>query len=415
MIRTIIVAALCLFLTACSHVQRRPEAAEKNVVVARAFLSNESCPSAPDQGQSESAVAAAVVSWAIAKGAELVVNYVANAVGEAAKEDRETYTITGQNTDYLFSVSDSKPTLRKCLYAVVAPSGLNGDWCEAGKAGNWYNTESCSVSVKELTDRWKEWGLGEPLIYAEIGLQTPSAGPETVLKPVIYRLHYPKPISSIAASKVKGLTLVVSAAKPSKSNRTSGDIALEIFIGGDGLTPNSRISANSPWLNGLWAAIPPADGKLGSEFAVPVNMTVTFAETPHPTPWLQAVAKFVDANKQKAVDALVERVDPSKREAKEETEAVSSLNLLGAAAESCIKLSMKIEDLETKQKAARSGGTGEEGLKLKYGLDAACAVAQLQLRSSQSAWAATSLDQSNLCHRGKSEAVRAKISSLCQQ
>lgn len=362
-------------------------------------MSNQPCPSDLDPGQSESALAAAAISWLVSKGAEMAVNHVANAVSEAAKEDRETFTVTGQNTDYLYSVSGTKSKLRQCLYVVVAPNNGDWSWCPLKETGNWFNPNKCQPQVKEIVDRWKQWRLGSPLVYAEIGFQVPEEGPDNVLKPILHRLYYPKPISNIPSEKVKGLTLTVSATRPTKSNRVSGDVVMEVFIGGDGLTPNKVVDMNNPWADGLWMAVPSSEGKLGSEFAVPVNLAVTFAETPNPTPWLQAVAKFVEANKQKAVDAIVERVDPAKREASQEAEATNDLQLDVAAASACTKLSTAIDLVQAKHADLQAGtGSPEEKLRQKYALESACASARLESMAADNAWKAAGVP-GNVCHR----------------
>lgn len=384
-------------LVACVHGQApRPQAHLNEVLLTRAFLSNQPCPSDPG-GEQEDALSAAL-SWVISKGAETVVNYVANAVGDAAREDRETYTLTGQSTDYLYQIAADEPTLRQCLYVVVAPTGQSGEFCpEAG--GNWFNARACNVQVDEISRRWREWRLGEPKLYAEIGLVVPRDGPNTALKPTIYRLYYPEPISGIPVSKVKGLTLMVSAAKPVRANRTSGDIVLEIFIGGDGLTPSAVIGPSTPWRDGLWTTVPSIEGVLGSAFAVPVNLTVTVAETPNPTPWLQAIAKYVEANKQKAVSAIVDRLDPGIREDKAENEVVSNLTLQASAAESCVQLSARMAEVQAKAVDYGSFSGDEEGkLARRYALDSACVAARLQIRSSRGAWNLAG-HSAALCHR----------------
>lgn len=410
--RAVILSFSLATLSACTHTQtKRPEPASDEVVIARAFMSNQACPSDPDRGQSESALAAAAISWLVSKGAELAVNHVANAVSEAAREDRETFTVTGQNTDYLYSVADAKPKLRQCLYVVVAPNNGDWKWCSLKEPGNWFSSTRCQPQVKEIVDRWKQWRLGAPLVYAEIGFQVPEEGPDNVLRPILHRLYYPKPISNIPSEKVKGLTLMVSATKPTKSNRVSGDVVMEVFIGGDGLTPNKIVDTNNPWADGLWMAVPSSEGKLGSEFAVPVNLTVTFAETPNPTPWLQAVAKFVEANKQKAVDAIVERVDPAKREASQIAEETNDLQLDVTAAGACTKLSTALDTVQEKHTEYHAPtGRPEEKLRQRYALDSACASARLEFMTATNAWNAAGLS-GDFCRR--SSPVDSTLLPLC--
>jgi hypothetical protein len=342
----------------------------------------------------------------------MAVNHVASAVSEAAKEDRETYTVTGQNTDYLYSVAESKPKLRQCLYAVVAPNNGTGEWCPEGATGNWFSSTSCQPGRLELIDRWKQWRLGTPKIYAEIGFEVPPEGPDNVLKPVLRRLYYPQPISDISSEKVKGITLMVSATKPTKSNRTSGDVVMEVFIGGDGLTPTKKVDTDSPWADGLFMSIPNSEGKLGAQFAVPVNLTVTFAETPNPTAWLQSVAKFVDANKQKAVDAIVQRADPAKREASELAEVTSDLQLEVASSAACTKLSSAVEAVQSKYaESQQSTGTEEEKLKRRYALDSACSTARLEWLSAKNGWEAAGAS-GEVCRR--TSTIDATLSPLCK-
>lgn len=312
MLRLLIVCVLGGITAGCGYFDVKPRESEDGPIIARAFFSNESCSGAA--GTSEFAGAPALVTAGVTKAAELAVGYIADAVAKAAEADKKTFTIVGQNADYLFSVQGGTVKMRSCLYVAVAPRVANAKFCPPSKndvRGNWYNSSSCQSAPQELVKKWEDWSLGTPTFYAEISFRKPKGGPDTALIPEVHKIYYPKPVSTMGEDKVKGFSILVSAAKPTKSNVTSGDTVLEVFIGGEGVTPKTVREDLSFRTSGLWVAVPAQDGKLGESFAGPVNLTVTVAETPNPTAWLQAVNSFIAANKQKAVDKIVSSADPA--------------------------------------------------------------------------------------------------------
>lgn len=409
LIRVLTVATL-VAITGCASLGMNENAAKQGPVIARAFFSDEACRSDPSRGEAESALGAAALSWLIGKAAEGAVNFVAGAIADAAKADRETFTVTGQSADYLFKVQGDKATARGCLYVVVAPRVKGGKWCELGQKGHWYNAERC-IATKEVAARWREWSLGTPTFFAEIGMTRPEGGPPGAVIPRAFKVYYPEPISTMDTDKVQGFTITVTATKPTKSTKTTGDVVLEVFLGGDGVTPKTVASDAALHTSGLWVVVPGVEGGVGSSFAGPVNLTVTVAETPHPTKWLQAVAKYVDENKQKAIDKIVAKTDSSKREAAEEAEAVDALKMQGTAATACVAFSTQMEKLSKASKAAGTGSTEEEKLRSGYALDEACSATKLLKRTTQAAWEASGKSSGILCDRAKDPDV--EIGVLC--
>ncbi len=410
--RKMISAIVSISLFGCSSMHVSSPSADakdaKGPLVARAFFGNDACLSAPSSSAKESAFAAAAASWFVGKAAEAVVDYVADAVAEAAKQDSETFTITGQSADYLFYMKETM-RMRGCLYVAVAPVLPRATkWCEDGKTGNWYSSGTCETRA-ELIENWKQYRLGEPVFFAEIGMEFPDSGPTTAAIPKAYKVHYPNSISSIPVDKVKGLTITVSAAKPTKSSKTSGDIVLEIFMGGDGVTPKT-VSANADLkTSGLWVVIPPSDGKEGKEFAGPVNLSVTVAETQNPTKWLQSIAKYVSANRQKAIDSIVKNLDPAKKEEAAKVEATAAIKAEGVVAAACTALSVQFSALELAKKNVSSGSNNEEKLRSGYALDAACANAKTILANTK--LAAPPAAGKTLC--GRADKPEETLTNLC--
>lgn len=415
MLKFAIVAAIAFSVSACAPLKANRATHENKPIIARAIFSDRVCPNDPDRGRSESVLSAAAASLLIGKAAEASVNYLNEAIIEAAKQDSQTFTITGQNPDYLFTAQDGKTRMRGCLFVIVAPRVTSGQWCEKDQVGNWYNRITCREPAPELKDKWEEWSLGTPVFFAEIGMVSPPGGPTNTVIPRAYKVYYPEPISTMAVDKVKGFTISVTASKPTKSTKSSGDVVLEVFLGGDGVTPRTVTNdATALQTSGLWVNVPSAEGTIGSKYAGPVNLSVTVAETPHPTKWLQALATYSGENKQKAIDAIVAKVDPAAREQEEEAEIIDSLTLDGAASTACVNFSQQMAALASAQQDVKSGkgSTYEEKLQYGYALDAACTTTKLLKRTTLASWEASSKSQSgHLC--GRAQDADVEITTLC--
>ncbi len=413
MIKHIMVIVLGGLLASCGYFDVKPRESEDGPVIARAFFSNQDCVGA--KGVSESLLGAAAVTWGITKASEMVVGYVTDAVAQAAKADKETVTVTGQNTDYLFSVQGETVKMRGCLYVVVAPRVANGKFCSPaeGAKGNWYNSASCTKASSELVSKWQEWSLGTPTFYAEISFRQPEGGPVVAVIPEVRKIYYPQPISTMKEDKVKGLSILVTASKPTKSTRASGDTVLEVFLGGDGVTPRTVRTKQSLQTSGLWVVVPTVEGGAGKSFAGPVNLTVTVAETPHPTAWLQSVASYVAANKQKAIDLAVAKLDPA-AVAKAETEELANASKYRSnAADVCTALSTQMEKLQQAQVHFKTDqhASAEARLRAGYTVASECESTSNAANAAASAW--------SLAERGgpvcdRSKAPTEEIAGLCR-
>jgi len=386
-----IISVLALLACGCTSVQPNNVVDDKSEgpLIARALFTKQECESDPNKGKAESTVAVAATTWIIEKAADKAVNFFADAVRSAAEQDKNTFTISGQSADFIFNVQGEEITMNKCLYVIVAPRIQNSTWCEPNAEGNWHKSTTC-MGPQELKDAWLKWDLGKPVFFAEIVMDSSRGGPVGVVIPNAYRIYYPAPISKIPIEKVKGLSISVTATKPTKSSKETGDIILEVFLGGDGVTPKAELNKSKLQTSGLWVVLPGMEGIIGKKFAGPVNLSVTLAETQNPTKWLQTVAKFVDENKQKAIEEIVKNTDPVKKAAAAQAEIVSKLSLEEAAATQCSSFSEQMDKLASAKKdvADNKGETEEEKLRFKYALDAACATTNLSARTTLAAWIA---------------------------
>lgn len=375
MLKKIACAVMSCSVSSCGYFDVKPRDSDEGPVIARAFFSNQEC--VGSKGKGESLFAASAISWAVTKTAEYAVGYVTDAIAAAAKADKETVTITGQNPDYLFKVENEKPKMRGCLYVVVAPRVNQGELCSPSGKGDWYNEDSCATdAVPELVEKWHDWSLGTPTFFAQISFRTPTGGPATTAIPEVYKIYYPKPVSTMKEDKVKGFSILVTASKPTKSTRLSGDTVLEVFIGGDGVTPKTVRTEQSLQTSGLWVATPPIDGTTGNLYAGPVNLTVTVAETPHPTQWLQSVNDFVASHKQDAIDKIVAASDPAAIAKAEADDAVNASKARISAQASCLTYSNEIEKLTEASNKLAIKQTSEEHLRAGYALAQQCEVAR---------------------------------------
>ncbi|MGR3886117.1 hypothetical protein [Pseudomonas sp. 1152_12] len=413
MIKNVVVIVLGVFVAGCSYFDVKPRETEEGPIIARAFFSDQACTGT--QGVSESLLGAAAVTWGVTKASELVVGYVTDAVAQAAKADKETVTITGQNPDYLFKVQDEKIKMRGCLYVVVAPRVAEGQFClpVKGKKGNWYNPVSCKTVSSELVSKWRDWSLGTPTFFAEISFRQPEGGPVVAVIPEVRKIYYPQPISTMKEDKVKGFSILVTASKPTKSTRVSGDTVLEVFLGGDGVTPRTVRAKQSLQTSGLWVVVPSVEGGAGKDFAGPVNLTVTVAETPHPTAWLQSVASFVAANKQKAVDMAVAKLDPKAVAKAEADELANASKYRSNAADLCTALSTEMEKLQQAQIHFKTGQftSAEVRLRAGYAMDSACETTRNAGNAAASAWSLAERG-GQICNR--SQDPKVEMAGMCR-
>jgi hypothetical protein len=412
MFKKLILLSLSFMTASCGYFDVKPRESEDGPVIARAFFSDNAC--VGTKGTSESLLGAAAATWVITKASELVVGYVTDAVAQAAKADKDTVTITGQNPDYLFKVQDEKARMRGCLYVVVAPRVTHGQFCSSDKnvRGNWYNSASCKMAAAELVSKWSEWSLGTPTFFAEISFRQPEGGPVVTVIPEVRRIYYPQPISTMNEDKVKGFSILVTASKPTKSTKASGDTVLEVFLGGDGVTPKTVRSNQALQTSGLWVVVPAVEGGMGKDYAGPVNLTVTVAETPNPTAWLQAVAGFVAANKQKAIDMSVAKLDPAAVAKADAEEEASASKFRSNAANLCTTLSTEMAKLGQANNELMKGkhATSEERLRAGYALDSACETTRNAGDAAKVAWGLAER-AGEVCNRPKAPTL--EIAGLC--
>lgn len=407
-------------LSGCAQMEVRDLGTEEGPLVARAMFSDEACSSDPKRATAESVFGPATTSWLIGKAAEGMVGYMTDALAEAARQDRDTVTISGQSPDYMYRIQGGKAKVRRCLYVVVAPRVGKGEWCLPNRESHWYNKSSCSPSdvPAEVREKWKEWSLGTPRLYAEIAMSIPEGGPSGIAIPKAYKVHYPKPVTGIDVEKLRGLTIAVSASKPTKSSKGSGETMFEVFLGGDGVTPTTVAGDSTVKTSGLWVKLPEPDGLLGDKYAGPVNLTVSVAESPHPTKWLQTIAKYVQENKQKAIDTIVRNVDPAARADTAQREVIDDLKIQLAAAKQCSEFSVQMGKLMLARNALnnRTSQDPEAALQSGYLLDATCAETKLAQRVTATAWSAAGgkvESRVHLCDRSKDP--DEEILELCTQ
>lgn len=414
MLKTIWIVFLSCLAAGCGYFDVKPRDSEQGTVIARAFFSNSAC--SASGGVSESALGVKALTFGVDKVSQWVVGYLTDAVAQAAKADRETVTIIGQNPDYLFGVQGETVRMRGCLYVVVAPRVKKGEFCPqtAGKSqGNWYNPVNCKSGVAiEMVDKWKEWSLGTPTFFAQISFKVPKGGPASTVIPQVYKIYYPKPVTTMNEDKVKGFSILVSASKPGMSTQSTGDKVMEVFIGGDGVTPKTVSTDNSLQTSGLWVNLPAQEGEKGESYAGPVNLTVTVAETPHPTVWLQTIADFVATQKQPATDWLRAQVDPVAKAAAANAEEVAAATLRKSAHESCSAFSTQVEKLsESAEELSRNAYANyEERQRALSAFAIGCDDANLAGSAATQAWEKAGL-KGAVCLRD--QAPKHQIKALC--
>jgi hypothetical protein len=246
-----------------------------------------------------------------------VIDWMGNALAQAAKEDREGKATKGTSPAYLWWREPKSKTYSLMSCAVVTLSGSNpAGWCD--KAGSPFAKSAPAVCryFKDLQSpanqkpsltpaSWK--GQSLPTLYAEIELE--AAADKRGVLPKLVALYYPpKSIhgGKFDNGKQRTLQLTVAAATAEGSSAL-GSLVIRL----DDTLPDAEVQlgeAIRPAGARAWAAAlavpekysPPEEG--GS--IIPVNVTSEVREIGDPNRFLQALAVAFAGQK----DALKEEV-----------------------------------------------------------------------------------------------------------
>jgi hypothetical protein len=336
--------AIAAVLTACAAKRYQPAAlppfgsasdatAAPAPTKLRSLFYDEKCPLSEVDVRATETVPGVLTDMLIGGLADDVVSQLVSALNEAAKVDREGFTIRGKTSDYFYrfypNAATNKLRVPRCL--IIAEGVPVATANEASFCGGQCSDNVDPAFAEPIAQLLK---LRSPSFYAEIHL-TPADTRDAVRGQLVY-LWYPAPLVK-RRQQDRNLTLSVTVRKPNAS-AGDGDAASTMLFQLDGVVPGQEVKIGQLLTMGSWTGVPvfPSDEAINQVLKIntatpmpsrlglaPVNVEVVINEKWRPNPFLQWLSRVLgtDANKAKLQTAVQAAVVPSQRAQAEKTEA----------------------------------------------------------------------------------------------